>query len=164
MTTPHINPHNTPRKMHICHTQHPQPKKWTKNQSAHQEATGIDTCSITAIIRQFTTICGKTRNPQTCISTYFTHNSTDARLLHSSNITAMIKHAVTIQNLERHRLSPNLVGSHSLRASGAMAIYLNGVDITTIEKLGRWGSNLFLMYIHKQIAPLSANMSTLMSN
>ena len=78
-------------------------------------------------------------------------------------MTSTIKHAVTVQQLYRHGLSPKLVGSHSLRAVGAMAMYLNGVDITIIKKLGRWASDLFLMYIHKQIAALSANVSMLMS-
>ena len=103
------------------------------------------------------------RNPQMCISAYFTHNSNNPRLLHASDMTAVIRQAVTIQKLERHRLLPNLVGSHSLRAGGAMAIYLNGVDITTIKKLGRWLSNSFLVYIHEQITALSVNLSALMS-
>ena len=110
------------------------PKIGQKNQSMHQQATGTDTCQITAIIHWLTTICGKIRNPQTCISAYFTHDSTEPQLLHFSNITAVIKYAVTIQKLERHRLLPNLVGSHSLRACGAMDMYLNGVDITIIKK------------------------------
>ena len=118
---------------------------------------------ITTIIRQLTTIRNNTRGPQTCISAYFPHNSSNPRLLHASDITAAIRQSVTVQKLERHGLLPKLVGSHSLRAGGAMAMYLNGVDITVIKNLGQWASGYFLMYIHEQIAALSSNVSTLMS-
>ena len=120
-----------------------------KNQSVHQEATGTDTCPIIAIIRRLTTIRNNTFNPQTCISAHFTHDSNNPRLLHTSDMTATIRHAVTIQNLECHGLLPDLMGSHSLRAGGAMAMYLNGVSITTIKNLGQWMSDSFLMYIHE---------------
>ena len=138
-------------------------KSGQKNQSVHQEATGTDTCPITAIIRRLTTIRENTRDPQTCIGAYFPQGACNPRLLHAGDITAAIRQSVTVLRLERHGLSPKLVGSHSLRAGGAMAMYLNGVGITVIKKLGRWASDAFLMYIHEQIAALSANVSTLMS-
>lgn len=66
-------------------------------------------------------------------------------------------------NLHLHGIDPDLVGVHSLRAGGAMAMKLHGLDDTTIMKQGRWTSLTFLMYIHAQIAHLGKDISTKMS-
>jgi hypothetical protein len=42
------------------------------------------------------------------------------------------------------------VGLHSLRASAAMAMYLNDVPVVAIMLLGRWSSDAFLRYICPQ--------------
>jgi hypothetical protein len=55
------------------------------------------------------------------------------------------------------------VGTHSLRAGGAMALKLNKEDDSVIMKYGRWSSNTFLMYIHNQIGHLAEGISTKMS-
>jgi len=67
-------------------------------------------------------------------------------------------------NLNQQGLLPQHVGSHSLRAGGAMAMHLNKVDHNTIKKMGRWSSDTFLMYIHEQIAAFSSGISKQMSN
>ena len=57
-----------------------------------------------------------------------------------------------------------MVGAHSLRVGGAMAMKVNGVDTETIMKHGRWTGLTFMMYIHNQIAHfLSTNLSAKMS-
>ena len=60
-------------------------------------------------------------------------------------------------------IDPDLVGVHSLRAGGAMALKLHGVDDSTIMKIGRWTSMTFLMYIHNQIAHINKDLSRKMS-
>jgi hypothetical protein len=55
------------------------------------------------------------------------------------------------------------IGPHSIRASGAMALYLNGVTEQQICILGRWKSKTWLTYIHTQIAAISAGVSLVMS-
>jgi len=52
-----------------------------------------------------------------------------------------------------------VVGVHSLRAGGAMALKLNDYSDTTIQKLGHWSSLTFLQYIHNQIAHLSSGIA-----
>ena len=71
----------------------------------------------------------------------------------------------TVVHLKLHEsgIDPDLVGVHSLRAGGAMALKLQGVEDTTIKKQGRWTSMTFLQYIHNQIAHLSKDLSTKMS-
>ena len=70
-----------------------------------------------------------------------------------------------VQQLKLHEcgIDPDLVGVHSLRAGGAMALKLQGTEDTTIKKQGRWTSMTFLQYIHNQIAHLSKDLSTKMS-
>lgn len=55
------------------------------------------------------------------------------------------------------------IGPHSIRASGAMALYLNDVSEDKIMLLGRWRSKTWLTYIHTQIAAVTAGVSRLMS-
>ena len=55
------------------------------------------------------------------------------------------------------------VGTHSLRASGAMALKLQGVDDSLIMKIGRWTGLTFLTYIHAQIGALNAGLAQRMA-
>ena len=80
------------------------------------------------------------------------------RQVTSDNITLAVKVAVLKLNLAEQGITPNDVGSHSLRAGGAMALKLNGVSDTMIKKAGRWTSMAFLQYIHSQIGHLSAGL------
>jgi hypothetical protein len=43
-----------------------------------------------------------------------------------------------------------------------MAMYIAGVPVSTIMLVGRWASNAFLLYIRKQVAELTNNVSQLM--
>ena len=74
-----------------------------------------------------------------------------------------VQAAVTNLKLRNHCIDPDLVGVHSLRAGGAMALRLHGYPDTTIMKMGRWTSLTFLQYIHNQIAHLSEDISTSMN-
>ena len=67
-------------------------------------------------------------------------------------------------HLEDHGITPNDVGSHSLRAGGAMTLKLNEISGTLIKKAGRWTSMAFLQYIHNQIGHLSTGLSLKMNN
>ena len=60
--------------------------------------------------------------------------------------------------LHENGIDPDLIGVHSLRAGGAMALKLQGASDTTIKKQGRWTSMTFLQYIHNQIAHLSKDL------
>ena len=60
--------------------------------------------------------------------------------------------------LHENGIDPDLIGAHSLRAGGAMALKLQKVNDTTIQKQGRWQSTTFLQYIHNQIAHLTKDL------
>ena len=67
----------------------------------------------------------------------------------------------TVKDLKLHLqdIHHNLVGAHSLRDRGAMALKLHGYDDTTIMKMGWWTSLTFFQYIHKKIDHLSKEFS-----
>ena len=72
-------------------------------------------------------------------------------------------HLITELNLQHQGITPDLVSSHSLRAGGATALHLNGIDAKTIQLIGCWSSDTFLTYIHNQLSAFSQGHSTLMS-
>ena len=81
----------------------------------------------------------------------------------SQDIIASVRKAAKTLHLHEQVIDPDLLGSHSLRAGGAMALKLHGESDTTIQKIGRWTSQTFMMYIHNQIAHLSKDVSRKMS-
>ncbi len=82
----------------------------------------------------------------------------------SKDMITRIRSAAKALQLNKKGIDPDMVGAHSLRAGGAMAMKLHGFDETTIMKMGRWRSLTFLMYIHSQIAHLSKDVSTKMNS
>ena len=83
--------------------------------------------------------------------------------IQSSDIIHHVRVTARILGMEKEGLDIDLIGAHSLRAGGAMALKLMGVADTIIMKHGRWSGLTFLMYIHNQIAHLSCDLSQKMS-
>ncbi len=54
------------------------------------------------------------------------------------------------------------IGTHSVRAGGAMAMYLARIQVYTIQLIGRWKSDAFLFYIRKQVTQFSEDISNRM--
>ena len=92
---------------------------------------------------------------------YFTNGKFES--VTSNDIINIVRHSAHQLKLQEQALDPDLLGSHSLRAGGAMALKLHGESDTTIQKIGRWTSQTFMMYIHNQIAHLSKDVSRKMS-
>lgn len=138
-------------------------KNGKKNDSITVKALFHDHCPIRALIRRLKHIRRHSTTLNLCLSTYFAYPGAHPRMLRAYDINSAIKRAVTTLKLDRNGLTSALVGSHSLRAGGAMAMYLNGVPHDTVRKMGRWKSDTFLMYIHEQIAAFSENVSEAMS-
>jgi hypothetical protein len=65
-------------------------------------------------------------------------------------------------NLSARGYDYNRIGTHSIRAAGAMALYLNKVDPSLIQLMGRWRSQTWLTYIHSQIAATTQALSRIM--
>ena len=136
-------------------------KNGTRGETIHQHRlVGNMVCPVAALARRVVAIR----------ATVGASASSPISLLpDGSHVTAkMIRTAVrgAVQDLSLHRIGIKAsdVGSHSLRAGGAMAMKLNGCDLVTIMKGGRWTSLTFLTYIHNQIAHLGANITGRMAS
>lgn len=55
------------------------------------------------------------------------------------------------------------IGCHSLRSGSAMAMYIGGVPVTTIQLIGQWKSDAFLRYIREQVDCFTLNVSSMMT-
>ena len=81
----------------------------------------------------------------------------------SQDLIDFIRLAASSLKLDESGIDSDLLGVHSLRAGGAMALKLHGFSDTIIKKFGRWSSLTFLEYIHNQIAHLSFGVAARMS-
>lgn len=81
----------------------------------------------------------------------------------ASAILVAVRVAAVRSNLPAKGYDLKRVGAHSLRASGAMALRLNGYSGDEIMKIGRWRGLTFLTYIHSQIGALTQGVSTRMA-
>jgi hypothetical protein len=124
----------------------------------HHEATGQWFCPVRALARRVSDILTHGCPPQTPLS-YIS----PGKHVTSSDIVALTRHAARITNLQAQGYDLTHVGSHSLRASGAIALKLAGESDSTIMMIGRWTGSTFLTYIHTQIGALNAGIPRRMS-
>jgi hypothetical protein len=81
----------------------------------------------------------------------------------ATDISRLVKYGARTANLEAQGYDLRRVNTHSLRASGAMALKLQGETDSTIMKLGRWTGLTFLTYIHAQIGALNVGLAQRMA-
>lgn len=138
-------------------------KNGRMGKTIHHECTGDDTSPLKALPRHVFQILqdGGTKNSLLC--DYYDNTTEQWSSITSDQMCQLIKTTVTKLNLKDRGIVAELGGSHSLRSRGAIALKLHGIDDITIKKIGRWSSLTFTMYIHTQIAHLSAGVSTKMS-
>ena len=55
------------------------------------------------------------------------------------------------------------VGTHSIRSGAAMAMFLAGVPIETIQLIGRWKSRAFMSYIRIQVPDITKDVASKMT-
>ena len=117
---------------------------------------------VKATARRIHHILSNGGDESSIISAYMTADGT-WNTVSSAQMRSGVRNSVKQLNLHKNGIDADLVGVHSLRAGGAMALKLSGESDTTIQKYGRWSSTTFLDYIHNQIAHLSNSISTKMS-
>ena len=137
-------------------------KNGRMGQTIHQEALPEKaTCPIKALARRVHHILSNKGSTSSPICRFRKNNKWET--IKPKDMIQGVRAAVLDLQLEKVGIAPDLVGVHSLRAGGAMAMKLTGHSDTTIMKHGRWRSLTFLEYIHNQIGHLSVNLSARMS-
>jgi hypothetical protein len=79
------------------------------------------------------------------------------------NIGIAVWWSATYDNLMTKGYTLTRISSHSLRAGRAMAMKLSGASDSTIMRVGRWKSLMYLTYIHMQIRALTSGLASRMS-
>lgn len=139
-------------------------KNGRMGETIHHECTGNDTSPVKALARRVYQILRDGGSKDSLLCDYFDETSEQWESITADDIRKLVKNTVTKINLKDKGIVADLVGSHSLRSGGAMVLKLHGFDDITIKKMGRWSSLTFTMYIHTQIAHLSAGVSTAMAS
>ena len=129
----------------------------------HQEALtkGQAHCPIRALARRVHHILSHGGTQDSLICAYKDNNNKWDHIS-AQTMVHTVRYHVSMHNLSHPHIDLGIVGAHSLRAGGAMALKLNGANDTTIMKMGRWSGLTFLMYIHTQIGNLSRGITTQM--
>jgi hypothetical protein len=142
----------------------PNQKNGVKGQCIHHECTGTSYSPIKSLARRVHHIMTNGGTPRHSLYHYSHPLSTTWGAITSQHINQTLKLAGEEIGLYTLGYTASDVSSHSLRAGGAMAMHLNGISTNTIQKLGRWKSTTFLMYIHEQISAFATGVSLKMSN
>jgi len=120
-------------------------------------------CPVKACVARVLALLDDNASPDTLICAYRPHPQ--APVMHVTNDDIIRAVRASIPHLS-HRLKgykPKIVGTHSLRSGGAMALFLSGFTPEAIMKMGRWTSTTFMTYIHEQIDTLSQDAAAKMS-
>ena len=135
-------------------------------QTIHHETNNLITCPVKACARRVHHILlhGGSSDNFICDVKSAIKSKQDWYQITPNDMLTAIRQSVLNLNLHLGGIDPDLVGVHSLRAGGAMALKLHGADDTTIMKAGRWTSLTFLEYIHNQIAHISKDLSKQMGS
>ena len=123
-------------------------KNGVKAQGLHLPSTGLPMDPVTATARRLDNL----RNAPDHTGIYVFYNEDGSKgTINDKQIRSTITIAATETNLPAKGFPLNRLGSHSIRAGGAMALYLAGESEPTIKKLGRWKTDTWQDYIHPAI-------------
>ena len=80
----------------------------------------------------------------------------------ANKVAQNLKKVGTSVGKTRLGFNASRVGTHSIRTSFAMMLYLQHIHPSTIMLIGRWISNAFLPYIRPQVQQFSSGLSAKM--
>jgi hypothetical protein len=138
-------------------------KNGRMGQTIHHHSIKSVGCPVKALAHRTHHILSNKGTSANLICDVWDRNTASWIQITSTQMVACLREAVIALRLHNNGIDADLVGAHSLRAGGAMALKLAGTDDTTIMKMGRWSGLTFLQYIHNQIAHLSTGLSNKMS-
>jgi len=89
-------------------------------------------------------------------------NNGKLRLITSKETLNKLRARVTAIGEDVLGFKATEIGTHSIRSSAAMSMYLANVAVYTIMLIGRWSSDAFLRYIRRQVQQFSSGVSARM--
>jgi len=123
-------------------------------------------CPVTAIARQFMTHRRERRRKSlpydgsVRLASFYNVRGTLV-LVKADMVTKALRLHTT---LLRHStgINPNDISARSLRAGGAMAMYIGGCDKDRVQLQGRWRSDAMMRYLHAQSRPIFERLAVTM--
>ena len=138
-------------------------KTGARNEVIHHTAIGTPICPVAALVRRVHHIRTHTTDDNALLGSYYPRPLHGRRHITYDDINKHLKHTAKAMNLQQYNIPPERISSHSLRAGGALALYLNGTPAMSIRLMGRWSSDTFLRYIHPQFSHFSQGFAQRMS-
>ena len=154
---PRTSPLQTLLECDLCTLKISNQKNGRMGETITQHSSGTDVCPVQAVARIVNHILANGGTGDTLLCHYY--DDDEWKSVTSPIMVQAVREAAKQLELSKQGIDLDLIGAHSLRAGGAMAIKLHGYSDTTIMKMGRWTSLTFLQYIHNQIAHLSKDIS-----
>jgi hypothetical protein len=133
-------------------------KNGQRGATIHHTACPTWFCPVKALARRVSSIMAQGCAPTSPLS----HVGPGIHVI-GKHVNALLHRAALETNLVAQGYDLQRIGSHSLRASGAMALKLQGIDDSLIMKIGRWSGLTFLTYIHAQIGALNTGLAQRMA-
>jgi hypothetical protein len=78
----------------------------------------------------------------------------------SKEVLKQLRDAATAVGEKKLGFPVDCIGTHSIRAGAAMAMFLAGVPCETIQLIGRWRSRTFMKYLRIQVTALTRGVTT----
>ena len=140
----------------------------------HKTKNGDKEASIT-MHRTNTDLCLVRAWADTCVRILRYHNTSPSTTVNyveahgkpkhitSTNVLSVIRLAVSLIGSHDLGFGPDDVGTHSIRSSFAMFLYLSSIRSDKIMLQGRWKSIAFLSYIRPQVHEFSSGLSAAMT-
>jgi len=139
-------------------------KNGRRGQILSHQAISDDCCPVKAATAQIVALLNNGAGPNTLICAYKNNPTKPFQHVTSDDILTAVCTTIPHNPDSAIGYIPNIVGTHLLRAGGAVALYQQGYDATTIMKLGHWTSTAFMSYIHEQLDIISNGVAQQMSN
>ena len=107
-------------------------------------------------IRRLRNISSATDNTEVCT---FQDDKGKISLLQAVHVRSRLRAIVTLLGMEELGFDKDDIGLHSIRSGGAMAMFLSGISVIVIQRVGRWSSEAFLEYIREQVESFTLDVS-----
>ncbi len=137
--------------------------KQGKTLSHHAITTTENCCPIRALSERAHDLYADGANTNTLICAFKEEKSLSWQHVRSQDIVKAVQEAVPAMPQHSRRFDTARIGSHSLHAGGATAMFLNDFTAVQIQRAGRWTSTTFLDYIHGQLDATTAGMAQSMA-
>ena len=125
----------------------------------HDKSDDPDLCPVTTVAYLLDSMRGMPND--TPLGTYLDNGR--RRQVTAAQVLAMVRLGADEDDLASDGYDLSRIGTHSLRAGGAVRLKMAGADDSIIKKLGRWSSDTYLRYIQPHIAPLTGGFARRMA-